>query len=267
MSDWLLTKQPCPRCGSSDAAHMNQDHWWTCFSCGDRWPDGGANSHVTYQPNEGVITMEISGAYKSYERLPAEVCSKFGIRTDGKDICFEYRDENGSICAQKVRKQGQKEQTITQGLWGDGKLFGQHLWDTGGRYLIITEGEKDAAAVYAMNSKAKVVSVRNGARAALKDCKKEYKFIDSFESVVICFDADEAGQKAAKEVAALFPSKSKIMRMPPECKDAHDAFSRGEAATFNKLFWDASAYMPEGIVNAADLWEELNKPVQKPLLH
>ena len=271
MSDWLLRKKPCKKCTSSDAAHMNQDHWWTCFSCGERWPDGGENCDVK-QEDRGVITMQISGAYRPYAYLPADVCAKFGIRTEqnpdrkNPDICFEYRDENGNICAQKKRIAGDKAHTVTEGQWSDGKLFGQHLWSTGGNYIVITEGEKDAAAVYAMDNRFKVVSIRNGAKAALKDCKKEFQFLDSFDSVVICFDADEAGQAAAKEVAALFPAKSKIMKMPTGCKDAHDAFHSKAAKEFNKCFWEASEYLPEGIVNGSTLWDRLNKPAQLPLI-
>jgi twinkle protein len=267
MSDWKIKHKPCEKCGSSDAASMNHDNWWTCFSCGERWPDGGEYIDLTDEREQGVVTMQTHGCYKSYEYIPVEVCKKFGIRTDAKDIYFEYRDENGNICAQKKRIDGNKNQTFTEGAWGEGKLFGQHLWDTGGKYIIITEGEKDAASVYAMDKRYKVVSIRNGAKAALKDCKKEFKFLDSFENVVICFDADEAGQKAAKEVAALFPAKSKIMKMPTGCKDAHDVFKFGNAEEFRQAFWGASEYLPEGIVNGSTLWDRLNKPAQKPLIH
>ena len=266
MSDWKIRHKPCPHCGSSDAASMNNDHWWTCFSCDERWKDGGEEYLDLTEETEGVREFTIHGTYKSYDHLPADICSKFGIRTDGKDIVFEYRDENGNICAKKVRSNGNKDAQYTQGDWSSAKLFGQHLWNRDGLYIIITEGEKDAAAVSAMQPKASVVSIRNGAKAALKDCKREFKFLDSFENIVICFDMDEAGQTAAKEVAELFAGKAKIMKLPDGNKDAHEMFKWGFSKEFEKAFWKAEQYLPEGIVNGRTLWDRLNKPAQLPLI-
>lgn len=267
MSDWKQRHKPCPHCGSSDAASMNGSGWWTCFACDERWPDGEAGKYrIEFEEeSEGVIELTLGGVFKSYDRIPADVCERFGIRTDGNDIAFEYRDENGMICARKVRRNGSKEQQLTEGKWSDAKLFGQHLFTAGGRNVIITEGEKDAAAVYAMQGHFPVVSIRNGARSALRDCKREYKWLDSFEEIIVCFDMDEAGRTAAKEVANLFAGKSKVMNLR-NYKDAHEMLVDAKADLFKKCFWEAEAYLPEGIVNGATLWDRLNKPSEQPLL-
>jgi twinkle protein len=48
-----------------------------------------------------------------------------------------------------------------------------------------------------LGSKWPVVSIRDGAASALKNCKNSYNFLNSYENIVICFDSDEQGKKAA----------------------------------------------------------------------
>jgi twinkle protein len=108
------------------------------------------------------------------------------------------------------------------------------------------------------------VSIRTGAGSALKDAKANYEYINSFENIVLCFDGDEAGQKAAKEVAELFGSKCKIFKPDPEYKDACEWLADNKEAAFVSRWWAAEPYKPDGIINGADLWEQLKKPKQLP---
>jgi DNA primase len=41
---------------------------------------------------------------------------------------------------------------------------------------------------------------------------KQYEWVDSFDNVVICFDADDAGQRAASQVAEMFGAKAKVFK-------------------------------------------------------
>ena len=143
-------------------------------------------------------------------------------------------------------------------------LFGQQLFNGGGKYITICEGEFDAAAAYQMQgSKYPCVSVRNGAGGALKDCKAAYEYLDSFEAIVICFDADEAGTKAAREVAELFGGKSAIVKHTNGHKDACDYLKANDVREFTAAFWAAEKFVPDGIINGASLWDEVNRPVEK----
>ena len=104
-------------------------------------------------------------------------------------------------------------------------MFGQQIvGDKGGKYITITEGECDAMAAYELlGSKWPVVSVKNGAAGAEKDVKNQIEFLEKFDNIIICFDADKPGQEAAKKVARLLkPNKAKIMVMPDGHKDAND---------------------------------------------
>jgi twinkle protein len=143
-------------------------------------------------------------------------------------------------------------------------LFGQQLFAKAGRYLTICEGELDAMAAYQMQgSKYPCVSVRNGASAALKDCKAQYEWIDSFENIVLSFDADEAGQKASQAVAELFGGKVKVMKHKKGYKDACDYLKDNSGKEFVDCWWGAEAYVPDGIIQGNTLWDMVSAPIEK----
>jgi twinkle protein len=123
------------------------------------------------------------------------------------------------------------------------------------------------AAFQMTGSKWPVVSIRNGAASALKDCKANYEYIDSFDTIVICFDSDEPGMKAAKEVAGIFGSKVKIVKHDPAYKDACDYLADSKESTFVSRWWSAEAFTPDGLINGESLWEDIKKPRQKPDAH
>jgi twinkle protein len=105
--------------------------------------------------------------------------------------------------------------------------------------------------------------VSNGASGALKDCKAAYEWLDSFDAIVISMDSDEPGQKAAREIAELFGGKSAIMKNPPQYKDACDYLAANDSKAYIAAFWGAEKFVPDGIINGASLWDEVNRPVEK----
>jgi twinkle protein len=104
------------------------------------------------------------------------------------------------------------------------------------------------------------VSIKNGASGALKDCKAQFEWLDSFENIVVCFDGDEPGQKAAKEVAELFGSKAKIVKHLKDYKDASDYLQKGATKAFVDAWWRAEEYRPEGVVTVRDIKARLLEP-------
>jgi len=103
-----------------------------------------------------------------------------------------------------------------------------------------------------MGNKWPVVSLPNGAQSASKYIKKAYEWLENFEEIVLMFDMDEPGQKAAKEVADILPpGKVKIARLP--LKDANEMLVAGRGEELLKAFWNAPTYRPDGIVTAKDL--------------
>ena len=257
----------CEHCGSTDAAALYDDGHTHCFACNTTEHEHEAEDrHITRynMARKTVTTMDINtpGLLKAIpdRGISQATCEKYGVTTDGDKQYYPYTDGNGVRTAVKQRTVSTKKFSISGDFTG-ATLFGQSLFHEGGKALTITEGELDALAAFQMQgSLYPTVSIRNGAQAALKDCKAQYEWINSFESVVICFDGDEPGKKAAKEVAELFGNKAKIMQYKDGYKDACEYLIAGSSKAFVNAWWKATPFVPDGIVNAADLWEEISKP-------
>ena len=82
-----------------------------------------------------------------------------------------------------------------EGSVTDAVLFGQDLFTGGGKYITITEGEVDAMSAYELlGSKWACVSIKTGAGSAVRDCRKAFEYLDSFQNIVISFDMDKQGR-------------------------------------------------------------------------
>lgn len=271
MASKFLRHIACEHCGSTDANSLYDDGHTHCFACNTTEHEHEAEDRHATRHNKvsnikvtNITTpmLTIKGNVRSIpdRGISQATCEKYGVTTDGDKQYYPYTDSDGVRVAVKQRSVPDKSFSITGDFKG-ATLFGQSLFHAGGKAITITEGELDALAAFQMQgSLYPTVSIRNGAQAALKDCKAQYEWINSFESVVICFDGDEPGKKAAKEVAELFGNKAKIMQYKDGYKDACEYLIAGATKEFVNAWWRASPYVPDGIVNAADLWEEISKP-------
>jgi len=173
---------------------------------------------------------------------------------------FPYMTETGELVAQKVKKPNKEMRCI--GHFNEANLFGQSIFPAGGKYITITEGEEDALATYEMlktrstgNIEPAVVSIKSGASSAKRDCQHSWEYLNSFETIVLCFDNDEPGQKAAKEVADLFPNKVKIVKM--DLKDANEYLKAGRATDFMTAWRMSEKHTPQGIIPSSSLWKDM----------
>jgi twinkle protein len=263
--------QPCPSCGSSDALQVNSNGSSFCHSCkvynsNYEHTAPAVTIPTSYESSSDfndIATKLGSGDYKAItdRGITSATAKTYSVlQADGK-VYFGYYEPTEPNVPVACKTRLPNKQFPIYGDWKKGGLFGQQLFSKGsGKYLTIVEGEFDALAAYQMQgSQYPVVSIRNGAGSALKDCKEQYEWIDSFENVVICFDSDKPGIEAANEVAELFGGKAKVMKHITDCKDACDYLRQGKAKEFTKAFWQAERYVPAGIINGRDLWDEVNK--------
>jgi len=264
----FLRHVPCEHCGSSDAGAEYDDGHFYCFNCHHTEHEADACDLSVKQqavaPRK-IQMLDIKGTVKAIpdRGITLQTCEKYGVTQDNAQHFYPYTDDSGGVVAAKVRRVADKTFSIL-GSFKDARLFGQQLFHAGGKYITIYEGELDALAGYQLTgSQWPSVSIRNGAQAALKDCKAQYEWLNTFENIVICFDADEPGKKASKEVAELFGQKAKIVKHLSGYKDACDYLIAGANKEFVNEWWRAETYIPDGIINAASLWEEVIKPEAK----
>lgn len=277
----VQTQLPCPVCTSSDAYALydSGDRGITgyCFSCNTYVPDESLRKDrpkTEFKPIGGLHEMSNIETNSAILALPDrainyEACNHFGIRasvdeTTGEIIEHHYPiyNEGKKLVGYKTRDVQHKNFRISR-TENTNTLFGQHLAGKGGKLLVITEGELDAAAAWQMfqsrGKNYKVVSLPNGANTrAIRD---NIEYLETFETIALAFDQDEPGEKAAKEVANLLtPGKVKLMTFSE--KDPNDLLMKGKAAEFFNALWNASDHRPDGICDVDDLWDEAIKPVE-----
>jgi twinkle protein len=260
---------PCTECGSSDGNSLYDDDHEYCHVChAYKSGDGSVTKQQRKPMNKDLKFYDTASTSSIADRgLTSSTCLAYGVKQARDKHYYPYYDADGLMVAIKTRDVENKQFSIA-GDFKDATLFGQQNFTKGGRYLTICEGELDALAAYQMQgSKYPCVSIRNGASAALKDCKAQYEWIDSFENIVICFDADEPGLKASQAVAELFGGKVKVMKHKKGFKDACDYLKTNSTKEFIDAFWQAEQYRPEGLINGKDLWEELKQPQRLPDAH
>ena len=248
----LQTHLPCDDCGSSDALALYDNHSY-CYSCQTfKWNNDNSNKNV--------YKMETNLRYKSFRGLSEETSKFFGVTVseDNNTHHYPYYDSTGNVVGTKVRNVINKN-FFSQGDIKEGLLFGQNLFRNTGKYITICEGEVDAMSAYQMlGSKWPVVSIKNGGQSAVRDVKKNFEYLDSFDNVVICFDNDEVGKIASEKVAQLFsPRKAKIV--PLVEKDANDYLQKNKLKDFVNAWWNAKGYVPDGILASSSLISSLSK--------
>lgn len=276
----------CPSCGSSKTpAHaVYSDGHSHCHACGYHTPNGtyskgeAASYASNYNRGDYEIAHDVTPVTDVFRAIPRRRLTKDSIQKYQIDINLDkdqdvahrypyYKD--GIHVANKVRKRETKD-FYWEGNSKEVELFGQHLFPPGSaKILTVVEGEIDAPSAFQLQgSKYPVVSVAS-AGSAIKDCKRNYEYLNSFSKIVLCFDKDEAkykpdgtafypGQEAAKAVASMFePGKVAILTLE-HGKDPSDYLQQDiPASDFVREWWRAPVQRPEGIVSGTDMWDDI----------
>lgn len=149
----------------------------------------------------------------------------------------------------------------------DADMFGWARAKKIGGTLFITEGELDAISLRQIlkmmqkgtayeNQEYAVVSINNGVDSAEKSISKHLNEINKiFQKVVLCFDCDGPGKKAAKDIQNRILPESLIAQLPS--KDANAALRNGQLkATRDAVIFSASKRLGASLLSIDDLIDE-----------
>ena len=172
---------------------------------------------------------------KGFRDIDEDTYKYFGVR-------HAFNEENGEVeeqyypCTQDGQLVGYKIREVPKNFRSIGRtgadceLFGQFRFNRGGKYVVITEGEVDQLSAYQMlkeynqskgwDFETAVVSPTTGAQSK-KQIAAQYKFLDTFDQVILAYDNDKAGQEAAEKLLPSLP-KGKVKLMKMRLKDAND---------------------------------------------
>lgn len=255
----FVQHEPCPSCGSKDNLARYTDGHAYCFGCKYYETGNGEPLPAVSKSTSSLIDVTTAGLKK--RGITEDTCRFWGYgigEYNGQTVQVAQYIKDGSIVAQKLRFAS--KDFLTLGEFKNAPLYGQHLWRDGGRMVTVVEGEIDALTVSQLfGNKWPVVSVPTGAAGSLKAFQNNLEWLEKFDSVVIMFDDDEPGRKAAKECAMLLtPGKAKIGTVNG-FKDANEAHMAGEGKRVIDAVYGAKAYRPDGVVLGTDLWDTVNE--------
>lgn len=267
------TGQPCPCGKSSDAYAINKDGSGKCFSgqC-DQGPkkDGFFPSPRNREYVEEIIEVKRDEGevfdFFSHRGISKRTFEFYGVKSGMKDgvltrTGFIYPNGRTKIRNWSLPKSDRGHFGWTANREGNAYLFGKDKFDPGSKDSItITEGEYDALAIYELlGNKTAAVSVRSSSTVRT-DIEKEREYINSFKKIYICFDADDAGEKASKKIAGIFDFQKVYFVKLTKYKDANEYLEKGEAEDLIRTWTNAKRYSPDSIISG---FNEIRQALQK----
>lgn len=235
---------PCP-CGTSSDAYaidVNEDGF--CFRC-----------HKYFNSNNEKVIMgkEKAEAY-SHRGLSKKTMEFFGITTkfiDNIPIETGFPCTNGSW---KIRRFGdvpKKDRFYSVNTSGTIGIFGLDRFDIGSKESItISEGLYDYPSIFeATNGQTASIAVQSSA-SAKRDVAAHYDKINSFKKIILCFDNDDPGRKAERDVASLFDFNKVYRVRLTRHKDPNEYLEAGEGEELNQAWKAASKFSPDHVISS-----------------
>ena len=258
----------CKHCGSSDGVGMYSDGIGKCFVCGkvtvekDREIEMPEVNEFTYETLESIESYDTRGVQE--RGITKQVAAHYGMRVsykaDGTIESHYYPYTNrGKVVAYKIRNL--PKDFRVKGNFSDIELFGQSAFQRGGKSLVITEGELDAMAVAQANLSHggtiyPVVSLPSSSNLNPLIANREW--VRSFETVILMFDQDDAGEGAVDKAAKIIGwDKVKVAHLPEN--DPCDTLIKHGARAIINAFWSARDYTPAAIVRGESIWDEFSR--------
>jgi len=250
----FLRHDPCPNCGSSDALAVYTDGHTYCFSCTTRTPGNGEQNKLPMQSN---VKFKGNPQRLNKRGISERTCEKYKIYRDDTHLRFPYYDSSG--CLKGFKTRDKLKNFKYEGETTD-TLFGQHLFPTTGKRIIVYEGELDAASGWEAMVGWPHVSLPHGCSSAKKDIQKQIPLLQGYKEIVLFFDNDEPGRRATELAASVLPTGKVTIARMDKYKDASDALQADDSEAIRRAIYDAKPYQPDGIVDGKSLLEAVTTP-------
>jgi KaiC/GvpD/RAD55 family RecA-like ATPase len=231
---------------------------------------------ITFEENAKIKSE--TGVYgKNFRGLKDSTTKPFGVRyaydAETEEVIEQYypTTQEGVIVGYKIREVP-KNFFSKYRTGAECELFMQFKFNRGGKYVMITEGELDALSAYQMfaeYNKSKgsdfetaVVSPTTGANS-YKQIAAQYKFLDTFDQIIVAYDNDKAGKDATEKLLTVLP-KGKVKIMHMRLKDANKYLEDGEEKAFLSDFYNAKTHVPVGVVGSGDISQSMRQEFMTP---
>lgn len=295
MADFIR-HESCDQCGSKDNKAVYSDGSTHCFGCGftvpsDEYKESNKDSKyktkkktkTQKEPKELTmakpLTEETIAEIKKYAGFTAnkfrgindETLKFYGCRTElseDDEVKTRYYPvtKDDDLVGYKVREIPKTFSAIGN-VASSCDLYGAFRFRAGGKYLLIVGGEEDAHAAYQMfkdysNTKGNdfvtaVVSVTTGETSAQKQIAANYEFLNSFETIIVGFDNDEAGKEGADKIISSLPKGKVKIANWTKGKDPNEILMKGQSKSFISDFYNAKQYVPAGVLGSDTLYDKI----------
>ena len=274
MTERTHLRCPDETCGSSDAYSWNEEKsTGYCHSCAlatssyngklygkrgnMRWvlKDEGETMEDVFsvtgeQKQKSVV--ENNGFYAEFRGIKGHVREFYGVKQYHSPNAVKYVYPSGGV---KTRYIDEKSFSA-KGLNSD-ELFGMNNFPAGSsKVVVITEGEEDAMAAYQMLSNngytTPCVSLPSATPKKII-WEKCFKWLDSFEKIILSLDNDGKADHIKETLFDLFPNKIYTMDHG-DVKDANDFLLQGKQKAYRDAWWKAKPYSPAGFVASVEDW-------------
>lgn len=264
------TRQQCPECAKT-GGDTNKDNLVVygendahCFACGFTQ---GSKTVKKDKPK----TELVSGVYEPIvtRGVTLDTCQKYNVRVRhyiGQLGRHEYNEHitifpiysEGRVIKQKIRSQLDKSKSTQRGDTKCMNMFGQSAFSPTKRLpIIVTEGEYDAMCMY-QETGLPAISITRGSNGAHKELVTHLEWLSQWREVVLCFDMDEEGRKAASDCIGIFqPGTVKDIKLP--LKDANEMVLAGRGKEIKQYISSAEVIRPSTIVSLLDIRDEILK--------
>ncbi|RRU94258.1 toprim domain-containing protein [Stutzerimonas xanthomarina] len=152
---------------------------------------------ATPKPDSPVV------AYLKGRGLKAETIAKFKIAEQGRLIVFPYLRDGGLVHWKTIgidRDENGKKTGIRTSPGTEPCLFGWQAIPADAREVTIVEGEIDAMTAWQYGKPALSVPFGGGSGNKQAWIEHEYSNLERFDTIYLCLDADEEGEKATEEI-------------------------------------------------------------------